>query len=116
MPAFARERRRTARACALATGIAFLLEPAAAFASGAEEACPIYLRQRCEQLVAYYDYYGVSRKQNSDGRRNHTRIKAAIECQRGDCLAGINRMLVLMRNKAMVPPLVGARFSEPEDE
>ncbi len=31
---------------------------------------------RCRQLVAYYDRYGVGRNNNSDGRRNHTRIGA----------------------------------------
>ena len=31
---------------------------------------------RCAQLVSYYDRYGAGRSNNSDGRRNHTRIAA----------------------------------------
>ena len=41
------------------------------------------LAARCTQLVAFYDYYGRSRSNNSDGARNHTRISANIDCERG---------------------------------
>ena len=61
---------------------------------------------RCAQLVAYYDRYGVGRSTNSDGRRNHTRIAAELDCQRGDYQTGIAAMEDLLRRKAFaVPPL-----------
>ena len=61
---------------------------------------------RCAQLVAYYDRYGVGRSTNSDGRRNHTRIAAELDCQRGDYQKGIAAMEDLLRRKAFtVPPL-----------
>ena len=60
---------------------------------------------RCAQLVAFYDRYGVSRSTNSDGRRNHTRIAAELDCQRGDYQKGIAAMEDLLRRKAFaVPP------------
>ena len=60
---------------------------------------------RCAQLVAYYDRYGVGRSTNSDGRRNHTRIAAELDCQRGDYQKGIATMEALLRRKAFtVPP------------
>lgn len=42
--------------------------------------------------------------------------RASIECQRGDCLVGIDGMLVLMRQKAMVPPPEGMPFLRTGDE
>jgi hypothetical protein len=60
---------------------------------------------RCAQLVSYYDRYGVGRSTNSDGRRNHTRIAAELDCQRGDYQKGIAAMEDLLRRKAFtVPP------------
>ena len=60
---------------------------------------------RCAQLVSYYDRYGVGRSTNSDGRRNHTRIAAELDCQRGDYQKGIATMEDLLRRKAFtVPP------------
>ena len=60
---------------------------------------------RCAQLVSYYDRYGVGRSTNSDGRRNHTRIAAEIDSQRGDYQKGIAVMEDLLRRKAFtVPP------------
>ena len=60
---------------------------------------------RCAQLVSYYDRYGVGRSNNSDGRRNHTRIAAEFDCQRGDYQKGIAIMEDLLRKKAFtVPP------------
>ena len=60
---------------------------------------------RCAQLIAFYDRYGVGRSTNSDGRRNHTRIAAELDCQRGDYQKGIAAMEDLMRRKAFtVPP------------
>jgi hypothetical protein len=62
------------------------------------------LKARCDQLVAYYDYYNVSRSENSDRRRNHTRIGAEIDCERGNYEAGIKVMERLLINKAFTVP------------
>lgn len=60
---------------------------------------------RCRQLIAFYDRFGVGRSLNSDGRRNHTRMGAEIDCQRGDFQKGIAIMEELIRQKAFtVPP------------
>jgi hypothetical protein len=60
---------------------------------------------RCRQLISFYDRYGVGRSNNSDGRRNHTRIGAEIDCERGDFQKGIAIMEDLIRKKAFtVPP------------
>jgi len=60
---------------------------------------------RCAQLVAFYDRYGRSRSLNSDGGRNHTRIGANIDCERGHYEKGIAIMEDLLRKKAFdVPP------------
>jgi hypothetical protein len=62
------------------------------------------LAARCAQLVAFYDRYGVGRSNNSDGRRNHTRIVAEIDCQRGQYEKGIAIMEDLLRKKAFDAP------------
>jgi hypothetical protein len=63
------------------------------------------LAARCAQLVAFYDYYGRSRSNNSDGARNHTRIAANLDCERGLYEKGIAIMEDLLRKKAFdVPP------------
>ena len=55
--------------------------------------------------MSFYDRYGVGRSNNSDGRRNHTRIAAEHHCQRGDFQKGIAIMEDLLRKKAFtVPP------------
>ena len=60
---------------------------------------------RCAQLVAFYDRYGASRSNNSDGRRNHTRILAELYCLEGNYQEGIAIMEDLLRKKAFtVPP------------
>jgi len=62
-------------------------------------------KARCEQLIAYYDRYGASRSAHSDGRRNHTRIGAKIDCGGGLYSEGIASMKTLLRNKKFtVPP------------
>lgn len=65
------------------------------------------LKARCAQLVAYYDRYGVSRSTNSDGRRNHTRIGAEIDCERGLYAEGISAMEDLLKRKKITPPPAG---------
>lgn len=74
-----------------------------------------WLKGRCSQLVAYFDRYGVGRGENSDGPRNHTRIGAAIECERGNYRQGIDTMAALLKRKAFDVPKPGAPALEPED-
>ena len=74
-----------------------------------------WLKKRCAQLVAYYDYYGAGRGENSDGARNHTRIGASIECQRGNYRKGIDMEAALMVRKAFVVPKANVPALEPED-
>src|SRR5947208_7405666 len=68
-----------------------------------------WLAKRCTQLVAFFDYYGVGRGENSDGPRNHTRIGGAIDCQNGDVragkrAAGKRAMEALLKRKAFDLP------------
>lgn len=66
---------------------------------------PVSPAARCRQLISFYDRYGVGRSNNSDGRRNHTRIGAEFDCERGDFQKGIAIMEDLIRKKAFtVPP------------
>lgn len=67
------------------------------------------LKARCAQLIAYYDYYGVGRRENSDGARNHTRIGADIDCKAGLYAEGIASMEDLLRRKKFTPPLPGEK-------
>jgi hypothetical protein len=63
------------------------------------------LKARCSQLLAYYDWYGSSRSENSDGARNPTRIGASIDCDHGRYSEGIAAMEALLRAKNFdVPP------------
>jgi hypothetical protein len=63
------------------------------------------LKARCAQLVDFFDYYGVSRGEHSDGARNWTRIRAGMDCDRGDYEGGIEDMEALLRRKGFdVPP------------
>ena len=74
-----------------------------------------YLQERCIQLIAFFDRYGGSRSENSDGPRNHTRIGAAIDCERGQYLQGIEAMEALLRRKAFVVPRPLDRLNGPQD-
>jgi hypothetical protein len=74
-----------------------------------------WLKGRCSQLVAFFDYYGVSRGENTDGARNFTRIGAAIECERTHYRNGIDTMAALLVRKAFEVPKPGAPAVEPED-
>lgn len=74
-----------------------------------------WLKGRCSQLVAYFDRYGVGPGENSDGPRNHTRIGAAIECERVNYRQGIDTMATLLKRKAFDVPKPGAPAIEPED-
>jgi hypothetical protein len=93
-------------ACALTLTIA-LLSTAQAQTAAAQKA-------RCSQLISFFDRYGVGRSNNSDGRRNHTRIDAQIDCDRGLYAEGIATMEALLRRKAFTVPPPGP--DEPEDD
>lgn len=63
------------------------------------------LKARCSQLIAYFDRWGVTRSAHTDGRRNHARLGAEIDCNNGLYAQGIAAMETLLRNKAFeVPP------------
>lgn len=63
------------------------------------------LKARCDQLIAYFDRYGVSRGEHSDGARNMTRISASIDCERGQYQQGIAALeALLQRKKFTIPP------------
>src|SRR5258708_40123064 len=63
------------------------------------------LKARCAQLVNFFDYYGVSRGEHSDGPRNWTRIKAGMDCDHGHFEEGIGDMEALLKRKGFtVPP------------
>lgn len=70
------------------------------------------LKARCSQLIAYYDRFGVGRSTNSDGRRNHTRISAEIDCNRGLYAQGIAVMERLLVAKKFTPPPPGPKEIE----
>jgi hypothetical protein len=74
-----------------------------------------WLKGRCSQLVAYFDRYGVGRGENSDGPRNHTRIGAAIDCERAGYRRGIDTMAALLQRKAFGIPKPGTPAIEPQD-
>lgn len=74
-----------------------------------------WLKGRCSQLVAYSDRYGVGRGESSDGPRNHTRIGAAIECERVNCRQGIDTMTASLKRKAFDVLKPGMPAIEPED-
>ena len=61
-------------------------------------------KARCTQLVNFFDYYGVSRGEHSDGARNWTRIRAGLDCDRGRHDDGIRDMEALLRRKAFAVP------------
>lgn len=74
--------------------------------SGASaQAPPQTPRERCARLIAYFDRFGASRSENSDGVRNHTRLSAVIDCERGRYDEGIKEIQDLLRRKKFtVPP------------
>lgn len=66
------------------------------------------LEARCTQLTSFYDRYGASRSENSDGARNPTRIAAGIDCDEGHYEKGIAAMEALLKAKQFdVPPPTG---------
>jgi hypothetical protein len=81
-----------------------MVNPASAQNSASASTSPD-LKARCDQLISYFDYYGVSRGENSDGARNHIRIGAGIDCQKGNYAEGVAAMEALLKQKNFdVPP------------
>jgi hypothetical protein len=73
------------------------------------------LKARCDQLTAYYDRYGVGSSDNSDGARNHSRIAAGLECERGNYETGISTMEALLKDKQLgVPAMPTGIAQSPE--
>lgn len=70
------------------------------------------LKARCSQLIAYFDRFGASRSNNSDGRRNHTKLAAEIDCSKGLYAQGIAEMEALLRRKKFTPPPPGPDVPE----
>jgi hypothetical protein len=88
-------------AVALSLALALFAMPALASADPAA-------RKRCIELIAFFDRWGATRTGHSDGARNHTRIGASIDCQRGDYRAGIGQMESLLEHKKFeVPAEIG---------
>ncbi len=70
------------------------------------------LKARCSQLTSYFDRYGASRGENSDGARNQTRIAAEIDCQQGRYAEGIASMEKLLRGKHFDVPAAPTGLAE----
>jgi hypothetical protein len=72
-------------------------------------------KARCSQLLSFYDWYGASRSENTDGARHHERMRAGMECERGDYQAGIARMedLLQRKNFSLPPPTGVAQVPAP---
>lgn len=72
----------------------------------AEPVADAAAKKRCDDLVAFYDRWGATRTpDNSDGARNHRRINAALDCQRGDYEKGIAKMEALLHDKGFTVPV-----------
>jgi hypothetical protein len=99
-------------ACAPPQMMGALVEPENQIQAPLQPAKPMtpertaWLKDRCAQLVAYFDRYGgTGRNEDSDGVRNHTRIGAAVDCERGQYDKGISAMEALLERKHYdVPP------------
>jgi hypothetical protein len=84
------------------TIVAAVMVPMAALPASAH---PLFdLKAYCKQLVSFYDRYGASRTENSDGRRNHTRIGADIDCKEGNRDDGVAAMIELLESKRFEVP------------
>src|SRR5215475_7069010 len=84
--------------------IAFAVIALAAAASPAWSADPV-AKKRCTDLVAFFDRWGSTRSEHTDGVRNMTRIGAAIDCEHGDYATGIATMETLLASKKFDVPV-----------
>ena len=65
-------------------------------------------KARCEQLLRYYEWFGTSRHENTDGEHNMTFMRARIDCDHGRYEQGIAQLEELLRRKKFtVPPAAG---------
>jgi len=65
-------------------------------------------KARCHQLIDYYEWFGSSRSENTDGGRDMTTIGAIVDCDNGRYEQGIKAMEELLRRKKFtVPPATG---------
>jgi hypothetical protein len=71
-------------------------------------------KARCASEIAYYDRYGSTRTEHTDGARNMTRIGAEIDCRRGDYEKGIAAMEDLLRRKEFEVPSMPALAGRPQ--
>lgn len=81
----------------------------AAFLSGAAATdalaqTPQELKARCSQLGSYYDYYGSTRGEHTDGAKNWKRIRAGMECDHGNYEVGIHELEALLVAKGFTVP------------
>lgn len=102
------------RRLALLSAVVLVLGATVGIATPAAAQTTQQLKARCSQLIAYYDRHAVGRSNDSDGRRNHTRIDAEVDCSRGLYAEGISTMENLLRRKKFTPPAPGLP-EEPED-
>jgi hypothetical protein len=65
------------------------------------------LKARCDQLAAYYDWYGASRSENTDGSRNVADMDAKLDCEQGRYEKGIVAMEDLLKRKRLPIPAPG---------
>src|SRR5580698_10126089 len=72
-----------------------------------------YLKNRCAQLLGYYAYYGVDRRENSDGVKNGVWVAATADCAKGNYEARIAEIEPLMREKNM-PIMAADKMSTPD--
>lgn len=98
----------------LVSALALVLDATGGVATPAAAQTTEQLKARCSQLIAYYDRFAVGRSSDSDGRRNHTRIGAEVDCGRGLYAEGISTMETLLRSRKFTPPAPGLP-DEPED-
>ena len=64
--------------------------------------------------MTFFDRYGASRSENTDGARNHTRIAAGLDCQSGKASEGVVAMEDLLRRKKFdVPPAPAGMAAAP---
>jgi hypothetical protein len=94
------------------------LDACTSHASVAKAKTDVTARERCEDLVDFFDRWGSTRSGHTDGARNHIRIAAKIDCERGDYVAGIARMEALLAaRKFEIPTDVGeAPMYFPDEE
>jgi hypothetical protein len=85
----------------------WLTIPAACLLVGSQ-AAPLLAgdaKARCQQLIDYYEWFGASRNENSDGGRDMTTVGAIVDCGNGRYEQGIKAMEELLRRKKFtVPP------------